>query len=410
MTNSANLEIRNVKIVTATGISPVTDCVLKYVTGNIKILDGKIISISNEPSESENVFEGDGMLAIPGFVDPHTHIPFVGDRTKEFLMRAKGAKYSEILKDGGGIHSTVDSVRKASLDDLVVHGLKYARWFLKSGVTAIECKSGYGLDFENEIKQLEAIRRISENTPQKVVSTFLGAHAVPSMGEKAYIDELKYMLDFVKEKDLAKFVDIFCDEGAFSVEGSVKYIKYAKSKGFKVRVHADELSSNGFAGIASDLGAASVDHLAMCSKAEIKKMAQNKTMAVLLPLTSFYLKNAFAPARAMIDEGVPVALGSDFNPGSNTFYSPFLNIHLAVNYLGMTPEEAFVAHTLNAASVLGLEKECGTIEVGKRADIVIIDAPDIDYIPYMPSGELLKAVFVNGVEFFENRDNFSRKD
>lgn len=410
MTNSANLEIRNVKIVTATGISPVTDYVLEYVTGNIKILDGKIISISNEPSEGESVFEGDGMLAIPGFVDPHTHIPFMGERVKEFLMRAKGLKYSEILKGGGGIYSTVDSVRKASFDDLVVHGLKYARWFLKSGVTAIECKSGYGLDFENEIKQLEAIKKISENTPQKVVSTFLGAHAVPSMGEKAYIDELERMLDFVKEKDLAKFVDIFCDEGAFSIEGSVKYINYAKSKGFKVRVHADELSSNGFAGIASDLGVESVDHLAMCSKAEIKKMAKNKTTAVLLPLTSFYLKNAFAPARAMIDEGVPVALGSDFNPGSNTFYSPFLSIHLAVNYLGMTPEEAFVAHTLNAASVLGLEKECGTIEVGKRADIVIIDAPDVDYIPYMPSGELVKAVFVNGVEFFENRDNFPRKD
>jgi imidazolonepropionase len=410
LTNSANLEIRNVKIVTATGISPVTDYVLEYVTGNIKILDGKIISISNEPSEGESVFEGDGMLAIPGFVDPHTHIPFMGERVKEFLMRAKGLKYSEILKGGGGIYSTVDSVRKASFDDLVVHGLKYARWFLKSGVTAIECKSGYGLDFENEIKQLEAIKKISENTPQKVVSTFLGAHAVPSMGEKAYIDELERMLDFVKEKDLAKFVDIFCDEGAFSIEGSVKYINYAKSKGFKVRVHADELSSNGFAGIASDLGVESVDHLAMCSKAEIKKMAKNKTTAVLLPLTSFYLKNAFAPARAMIDEGVPVALGSDFNPGSNTFYSPFLSIHLAVNYLGMTPEEAFVAHTLNAASVLGLEKECGTIEVGKRADIVIIDAPDVDYIPYMPSGELVKAVFVNGVEFFENRDNFPRKD
>jgi imidazolonepropionase len=405
-----NLEIRNVKIATATGISPVTDYVLKYITGNIKISDGKIISISNESSESENVFEGDGMLAIPGFVDPHTHIPFVGDRAKEFLMRAKGAKYSEILKAGGGIHSTVDSVRKASFDDLVTHGLKYARWFLKSGVTAIECKSGYGLDFENEIKQLEAIKRISENIPQKVVSTFLGAHAVPSAGEKAYLTELKHMLDVVKEKDLAKFVDIFCDEGAFSVEGSVKYMNYAKSKGFKIRVHADELSSNGFAGIASDLGATSVDHLAMCSKAEIKKMAQNKTMAVLLPLTSFYLKNAFAPARAMIDEGVPVALGSDFNPGSNTFYSPFLNIHVAVNHLNMTPKEAFVAHTLNAACVIGLEEEIGTVEIGKRADILILDAPDIEYIPYMPTNELVRAVFINGVEVFENRDSFPRQN
>ncbi len=347
------------------------------------------------------------MLAIPGFVDPHTHVPFVGDRSREFLMRCRGTKYSEILKAGGGIHSTVESVRKANIDDLVKSGLKHAKWFLKQGVTSFECKSGYGLDFENEVKQLEAIKRISESIPQRVVPTFLGAHAVPSMGEKAYIDELKSMLDFVKEKNLAQFVDIFCDEGAFSLEGAIDYLNFAKAKGFKVRVHADELSSNGFAGIASDLGAASVDHLAMCSKAEMKKMAQNKTMAVVLPLTSFYLKNAFAPVREMIDEGVLVALGSDFNPGSNTFYSPFLTIHLAVNYLGMTPAEAFIAHTLNAACVIGLGQECGTIEVGKRADIVLIDAPDINYIPYMPTNELIKAVFVNGVEVFENRDNFS---
>ncbi len=407
MTNSANLEIRDVKIVTATGTSPVIDCALKTFIGNIKIVDGKIVSISGERSASKDVFEGAGMLAIPGFVDPHTHIPFVGDRVKEFLMRSNGAKYAEILKAGGGIYSTVDSVRKSSVDDLVMSGLKHVKWFLKSGVTAIECKSGYGLDFENEIKQLEAIKLISENTPQKIVSTFLGAHAIPSMGEKAYIDELKRMLDFVKEKNLAQFVDIFCDEGAFSVEGASEYVNYARSKGFKVRVHADELSSNGFAGIASDLGAVSVDHLAMCSKAEIESMAQNKTVAVLLPLTSFYLKNAFAPARMMLNEGVPIALGSDFNPGSNTFYSPFLNIHLAVNYLGMTPAEAFIAHTLNAAYVIGLGQECGTIEVGKRADIVIIDVPDINYIPYMPTNELVKAVFVNGVEVFENRDNFS---
>lgn len=396
------------KIVTAAETSRVADYSVRTFVGNIKIANGKIISIDDEPSASGNVFEGHGMLAIPGFIDPHTHIPFVGDRSREFLMRAKGARYPEILKAGGGIHSTVDSVRNATFDDLVMHGLKYARWLLKSGVTAFECKSGYGLDFENEVKQLKAIKKISEKTPQKVVSTFLGAHAVPSVGEKAYLDELKDMLDFVKEKGLAQFADIFCDEGAFSIESAVEYMNYAKSKGFKLRVHADELSSNGFAGIASDLGAVSVDHLAMCSKAEMRKLSQNKTMAVLLPLTSFYLKNAFAPAREMIDEGVPVALGSDFNPGSNTLFSPFLTIHLAVNYLKMTPAESFIAHTRNAACVMGIESECGTIEVGKKADIIIIDAPDIDYIPYMPTNELVKAVFVNGVEMFENRDNFSR--
>ncbi len=234
------------KIVTATGAFPVDDFTLKTFTGNIKIVDGKIKSISDAPSASEHIFEGSGMLAIPGFVDPHTHVPFVGNRTQEFLMRCKGVKYSEILKAGGGIHSTVESVRRATVDELVKSGIKHINWFLKQGVTSLECKSGYGLDFENEIKQLEAIKRISESIPQRVVPTFLGAHAVPSMGEKAYIDELKSMLDFVKEKNLAQFVDIFCDEGAFSLEGATEYLNFAKAKGFKVRVHADELSSNGF--------------------------------------------------------------------------------------------------------------------------------------------------------------------
>lgn len=410
MTNSNDLEIRNVKITTAFGNDPKTVCTLKTFKGNIRVKKGKIFSINDEPSQCENVFDGSGMLAIPGFVDPHTHVPFVGERSNEFLMRAKGSKYSDILKAGGGIHSTVEKVRKASVEDLTSSGLKHAGWFLKNGITSFECKSGYGLDLENEIKQLEAIKLISENTPQKIVPTFLGAHAIPPSGEKAYLIELKHMLDAVKERNLAEFADIFCDEGAFSVEGSCEYVNYAKSKGFKIRVHADELSSNGFAGIASDLGAVSVDHLAMCSEGEIKKMASNGTMAVLLPLTSFYLKNKFAPARDLIDNGVPVALGSDFNPGSNTFYSPFLNFHMAVNHLGMTFKEAFVAQTLNAACVIGLGDEIGTIEIGKRADVLIIDAPNIEYIPYMPTNELLKAVFINGVEVFENRDSFPRKN
>ena len=406
--NSEILEIRNVRVVTATGSHPMARCGIKYFDGNIRIKSGKILSIDEDAKDAEKIFDGKGMIAIPGFVDPHTHIPFTGERSHEFIMRATGQKYSEILSAGGGIHSTVNNVRSATIETLAFEGLKHAGWLLKNGVTTFECKSGYGLDLPNELKQLKAMRMISEYTPQRIVPTFLGAHAIPPCGEEKYIELLKKMLDHVRAESLSEFVDIFCDEGAFSVEGSKEFLKYAKSMGFKIKAHAEELSLNGFGSIASELGATSVDHLAMCSEEEMKVLAKNKTVAVLLPLTSFYLKNPYAPARRMIDDGVAVALGSDFNPGSNTFYSPFLTIHLAVNHLGMTPEEAFVAHTLNAACALDMGKWIGTIEVGKYADITILDAPTLDYIPYMPTEEIVRAVFINGVKVFENRNYFSR--
>ncbi len=342
------------------------------------------------------------MLAIPGFVDPHTHIPFHGERSEEFVMRAVGKSYVEILKSGGGIHSTVKKVRKASIDNLVKENKKYLEWMLKSGVTSLECKSGYGLDFENELKQLKAIKKLSEEVPQTLISTFLGAHAVPQKGEKAYLTELIDMMKVIKSESLAEFVDVFCDEGAFSVEGSFDLLKRAKDMGFKIRVHAEELSSNGFASIAAELGAVSVDHLIKIKDREIPTLEKYGTIALLMPATSFYLKTMYAPARKLIDNGVPVALGSDFNPGSNTFYSPLFVSHLAVNHLGMTPSEALVAQTLNAACVLGIENEVGTIEMGKSADIVILDAPRLEYLSYMPTNEIVKAVFKNGRKVFEN--------
>ncbi|BBJ28399.1 imidazolonepropionase [Athalassotoga saccharophila] len=403
-----NFEIRNAKIVTARGNEAVNDYVLETFTANIHISNGCIVAI-DEQIRGVDFFDASGLIALPGFVDPHTHIPFVGERSKEFIMRSKGIKYADILKAGGGIHSTVDDVRRASVDDLVNAGLKYLGWMLKNGVTSAECKSGYGLDFENEIKQLEAIKIISTLTSQNIVSTFLGAHAIPPKGEKAFFEDLKAMMKEIKEKNLAEFVDVFCDEGAFSVDFSREYLNFAKSLGFKLKAHADELTNNGFAKIASMLGATSVDHLAMCDESEINEMSKNKTIAVLLPLTSFYLKNKFAPAAKIINSGVPVALGSDFNPGSNTFYSPFLTIHLAVNYMGMTTAQAIVAHTLNAACAIGLGERVGSIEPGKRADILLLDVPSIDYIPYMPTNEIIRAIFLNG-EFFENRNSLSGKN
>ncbi len=378
------------------------DRILKF-SGSIFIKDGRILSVGSS-CEAKERFDGNGMLLLPGFVDPHTHIPFSGERSAEFVMRASGKGYAEILKAGGGIHSTVKKVREASAEKMLIENERYAFWLLKNGVTSFECKSGYGLDLETEMKQLEIVKELSERIPQTVVPTFLGAHAIPEIGEKAYIDELINMLETVKEKKLSEYVDVFCDDGAFSVEGSVRLLKIAKAMGFKLRAHSEELSANGFSAVASELGAVSVDHLLKVTDSEIPVLAKNGTIATLMPSTSFYLKDGYAPARKLMDGGVTVALGSDFNPGSNTFHSPFFTMHLAVNRLGMTPEEAFIAHTFNAAKVIGLEREIGTLEEGKRADFVLIDAPDIEYLPYMPFEETIRAVFKDGRRIFENRD------
>ncbi len=403
MTKSADLEISNLRIIT-----PFEDreyeSRLHHLEGCITIKNDKIISVG-ECQGAKLVINGNGMIAIPGFIDPHTHIPFVGERSEEFVLRAYGKSYVEILKNGGGIYSTVEKIRSSSRKELVEENYKYARWLLKSGVTSFECKSGYGLDLENELKQLRAIKELSKIVSQTLIPTFLGAHAVPKQGENKYLQELTTMLKEIKNESLSQFVDVFCDEGAFSVEFSTELFKRAKEMGFKLRAHAEELSSNGFAVKASELGAVSVDHIIKIKDEEIPILSKNKTTAVLMPATSFYLKTAYAPARKLVDGGVRVALGSDFNPGSNTFYSPFFTLHLAVNHLGMSPDEALIAHTLNAAHVLGISESVGTIEAGKQADIVVLDAPSLEYLPYMPTNEHIRMVLKNGRKVFENKDN-----
>ncbi len=402
---SVDLSIANVKIATPCGNGPTMK--LTLLKGGISVDKGRIVSVGECLPAIEEI-NANGVLAIPGFVDPHTHIPFVGERSKEFVLRAQGKSYEEILKNGGGIYSTVEAVRKASVEQLVKSGMKYARWFLKNGVTSFECKSGYGLNEKDEIKQLKAIREMKSKIPQDIVATFLGAHAVPPQGEEIYLKEITQTLKRLKTEELTDFVDVFCDEGAFSVDFSLEFLKRAKEMGFKVRAHAEELSANGFAAMASEIGATSVDHLLKIEDEEIPILAKNKTMAVLMPTTSFFLKTDYAPARKLIDGGVFVALGSDFNPGSNTFYSPFFTVHLAVNHLGMSVEEAVAAHTLNSAYVLGISDDVGSIEVGKKADFVLLDAPSLDFIPYMPTSEIVKFVFKGGRKVFENRDSLSR--
>lgn len=364
----------------------------------IWIEDGAIVEISNlKPKDFAKFIEAD--LVVPGFVDCHTHIPFYGFRENDFLRRVGGATYLQLHSSGGGLFETVEKVRKASESELLRFNLKFLKDFLRKGVTTIECKTGYGLDRESELKQLKVIRKLSAIVPQDIVPTFLGAHAVPKeVDEATYVDQLVDMLDEVKQ--YTEFVDIFCEVGAFNLESTKRFLSKAKEKGFKLRVHADEISNLGASKLAAELGAVSADHLLKIDDEAIAALSKSGTIAVLMPATSFHLSESYAPARKLIESNVSVALASDFNPGSSPTLEPTFVMHLAVRHLKMTPEEVLTAFTLNSACVLQLSEKLGTIEVGKQADLILYDDADLLSLPYM-IGLTPKAVVKRG-QLLEN--------
>lgn len=364
----------------------------------ISIEDGKIIDIStSKPKSFVRFVEAD--LVVPGFVDCHTHIPFYGFRENDFLKRVGGATYLQLHSSGGGLFDTVERVRKASESDLLTFNLRFLKELLKKGVTTVECKSGYGLDRENELKQLNVIGKLAKIVPQDIVSTFLGAHAVPKgLSESEYVDQLIDMLDEVK--NYTSFVDIFCEVGAFGVESARTFLMKAQEKGFKLRVHADEISNIGASRLAAELKAVSADHLLKIDDDAIQALAESGTIAVLMPSTSFHLNETYAPARKLIESNVLVAIASDFNPGSSPTLEPTFVMHLAVRHLKMSPEEVLTAFTLNAACVLNLSDKLGTVEVGKQADLVLYDDASLLTLPYM-IGLSPKAVVKRG-QVFEN--------
>lgn len=337
---------------------------------------------------------------LPGFVDSHTHFIFGGYRQDEFSKRLNGVSYMEILNAGGGIASTVKSTREASIDELVQSGLKRADSMLSFGVTTVEGKSGYGLDKDTEIKQLKAMKSINEKHPVDVVPTFLGAHAVPDEYKgKAdkYIDYLiKEVLPVIKEENLAEFVDIFCEKGVFDIEQSRKYLLAAKRMGFKLKLHADEIVRIGGAELGAELSAVSVDHLLQASDEGIRRIAQKDIVANLLPTTAFCLNEKYADARSMISNGCAVALATDFNPGSGFTNSIPLLIALAALKMGMNASEIVSALTINGACALGRQDEIGSIEAGKKADILILDYPSINFLPYNTGVNIVKTVIKNG--------------
>ena len=357
----------------------------EYPRGAILAVNGLIEKIGDEseilngissPLVNEERDMG-GACVIPGFVDPHTHLCFAKRREDEFKMRLDGLPYLEILNRGGGILSSVKSVRSVTEEELFSTTRKLAMSALAKGTTTIEIKSGYGLDLELEMKMLSVIKRISTETPLDVVPTFMGAHAVPAEYKERpddFVDlVINEMLPKVKEQGIAEFCDIFCEEGVFSVAQSRKILKAAKAMGFEMKIHADEVHDLGGAGLAAELSVRSAEHLLAASEENLRAMGKSGSIAVLLPATAYSLKKPYAKGREMIDWEVPVALATDCNPGSCFCESvPFI-FGLGVMNMNMTIEEALTASTLNAAYAVNRQHMVGSLEPGKQADFLVLD-------------------------------------
>lgn len=344
-------------------------------------------------------YDAKNNIAIPGLIDSHTHLVHYGSRENEFSKKIEGVPYLDILKSGGGILSTVHTTRNASTKELFDYSKKSLIKMLNHGVTTIESKSGYGLNLETEIKQLEVNKLLNNNSPVDVHSTYLGAHAIPveyKNNKEEYIKNVFKDLQVIKEQNLAEFVDIFCEDSVFNKEDSFKILSKAKELGFKLKIHADEIVSLGGASLAVQLNASSADHLMAISDADIKLISKSDVVANLLPSTSFYLNKEYAPARKLIDSGAIVSISSDYNPGSSPSENYQFTMQLAANKLRMTPSEVLIASTINPAYSLGIDKKVGTLEVGKKADIVIMDAPNFEYVLYHFAINHTKAVFKNG--------------
>jgi imidazolonepropionase len=327
------------------------------------------------------------LVALPGFVDSHTHPIFGGTRVEEYEMRALGKSYQEIAAAGGGIRESVRQLRRADLGSLTARAERHLRQFLEHGTTTIEAKSGYGLSTEDELKALRAIAALRAESRLEIVATFLGAHAIPEEHEdsrQAYIEELiREMIPRVAQEGLADFCDVFCDAGYFTVDEARVIFRAAKTAGLGLRIHAEELAHSGGARLAAELGARSADHLEWVDEEDISALRQSGTVATLLPGTAFNLGlTKYPPARRLIEAGVPVALATDFNPGS--CFTPNMQIILSIacSQMRMTPAEVITASTINGAYSLGLSERLGSIEDGKQADIVLMDVADYREIPY----------------------------
>lgn len=366
--------------------------------GALLVRDGRIAAvgtsaeIERQTSVDAERIDATGSVVMPGFVDAHTHPVFAGTREDEYEMRTEGLTYQEIAAQGGGIRSTVRKTREASEQQLFEMALPRVRWLLEHGTTTAEAKSGYGLTVDDELKILRVIRRLNDATPLVFVPTFLGAHETPDEYRSSSIGATREdyvrlvtdeMLPRVAAEGLARYADVFCESHVFTLDESRRVLERARELGLGLRVHADQLSLSGGARLAAELRAETADHLEWCDDDGICALAQAGTIAVLLPGAVFNLGlTRYAPARAMIEAGVAVALATDFNPGSSPTPSMQMILSIACTQMRMTPAEAIAAATINPAYSLGLGSEVGSLEAGKQADVVVFDCEDYRQIPY----------------------------
>jgi imidazolonepropionase len=370
---------------------------------------GEIIFIGKErdfqksvrPMRSAVWIDAGALLGLPGFVDSHTHLPFAGNRVEEFRLRLQGYSYQELAAKGMGIQTTVKATRRVTKPDLLALVLKRLDTMLLNGATTVEAKSGYGLNRRDEIKQLEVLKEAARRHPVDIVPTFMGAHDIPNeykTRKSAYIDLLiGQIIPEVSRRKLAEFFDIFCEEGVYSVEETRRLVEAAKRAGFKIRIHADEFSALGGAEVAAEVGAASADHLISITEKGIRVLSRSETAATLLPSVSFFLMlEKKAPARRLIDAGAALNLASDFNPGSSMVESMLFVLRLGVYLLKMSVEEALNAVTANAAYALRRHSRVGSLEVGKKMDMLLCDVPDYASLVYELGRNPIRHVIKNG--------------
>ncbi len=384
------------RVVTPAGAGPARGRelgALRILEGAVVRCEGDRIAFVGPRAEHDRLFpppteslDADGGCVIPGFVDPHTHPVWAGSREDEFNRRLRGESYMEIARAGGGINSTVRATRAASFEELLAGTLRRLDTFLLHGTTTIEAKSGYGLDLDTEVRMLEVIAEAGRRHPLDLLPTCLAAHEVPPEHRDdpgAWVEELVSRIHpEIARRGLAEAVDVFCEEGVFDLEQTRRLLRDASLYGWRIHLHADELTPLGGAELAVELGALSADHLVHVTEAGIAALAGSDTLAVLLPGTSFFLRSSYAPARRMVEAGCAVALATDFNPGSSPTESMPTILQLATLGMGLTVEEALTAATLNAAAALGRAGELGTLEEGKRADLVVLREPTHHHLVY----------------------------
>jgi len=380
--------------------------------GAVVIRDGNFVDIGTTKrlkkkyhSKDEKIIDAAGKVVLPGFVDSHTHAIFGGDRTGEFVQRIQGETYLDILKKGGGILSTVEHTRKLNIQKLAEVSRKHLDTMLLYGTTTAEIKSGYGLDLKSELKILKAIQYLQKTHRMDIVATFLGAHVIPpeyKYDPDAYVDLVCNMLP--KVKPYATFCDAFCDGGAFNAEQSERILKVAKELGFRLKIHTNEFKDIGGVSVAIQLAAVSADHLDNIKQRDILRLKESKVICVLLPGVPFFLmKDAYAPAKKMIENGVPIALATDFNPGTCPSENMQMMIALACLKMGMTPAQAINAATINAAHAIRMAHRFGSIEVGKQADMIILDIRDYNQLPYYFGMNHVETTIKKGRVVVENK-------